>query len=289
MIRADALVLIKVLIAAAWADSRVSQSEVNYIKALGERLHLNDDDWLELQPYLEDPPTQAEVDALFKDLLSRIATPIGRNQVVHHLEEILKADSNISAEEHDFIDEYVFMLKHASTVQLLVGRMKGLFHRRPAAAVVDVDEFIRNKVFFKLRRRVGEEQMTPEMYGLCLLGALMGIVAQADGEIAPQELEEIRHRLRNLGHFEPETLETLLAIIEEESVRGLDRSRLIAQYTAQLGFDERVGLLDLLFAVAAADGGLTHAELEELRGISAAMNLSHRQYIDAKLRSKMGS
>jgi tellurite resistance protein len=47
-----------------------------------------------------------------------------------------------------------------------------------------------------------------------------------------------------------------------------------------------VQLLNLLFAVAAADGGLTHAELEELRGISAAMNLSHTQYINAKLRAK---
>ena len=77
-----------------------------------------------------------------------------------------------------------------------------------------------------------------------------------------------------------------ILIIEDESVRGLDRSRLISEYTAQLGFDERIGVLDLLFAIAVADGGLTHAELEELRGISAAMHLSHRQYINAKLRAK---
>jgi uncharacterized tellurite resistance protein B-like protein len=69
-------------------------------------------------------------------------------------------------------------------------------------------------------------------------------------------------------------------------VRGLDRARLISEYTADAGFEDRVELLDLLFAVAAADGALTHPELEELRGISAAMNLSHRQYIDAKLRAK---
>src|SRR5262249_44904772 len=114
---------------------------------------------------------------------------------------------------------------------------------------------------------------------------LMGIVAQADGEIAPQEMDEIRRRLRDIGGFESETLDTLLAIIQEESVRGLDRSRLVSEYTSSLGFDERLRLLDLLFAVA-ADGGLTHAELEELRGISAAMHLSHAQYINSKLRTK---
>ena len=286
MIRADALALFKVLIAAAWADSRVSQAEINYLKRLSQRFNLTDDDWLELQPYLEDAPSPESVDALFKDLLGRIATPLGRNEAVRHLEEILKADANMTADEHDFLDEYVFVLKQASTVQLLTGRLKGLFQKRPPAAVVDLDEFIKNKIFFKLTRRIGGAPVIGDMYRLCLLGGLLGIVAQADGEIAPTELQEIRHRLQARGRFEPDALDTLMAIIEEESVRGLDRSRLIAEYAAPLGFEERVELLDLLFAVAAADGGLTHAELEELRGISAALNLSHRQYINAKLRAK---
>jgi len=286
MIRADALALFKVLIAAAWADSRVSQSEINYLKRLSQLFNLTDGDWLELQPYLEDAPSPDAVDMLFKDLLGRIATPLGRNEAVRHLEEILKADANMTADEHDFLEEYVFVLKQASTVQLLTGRLKGLFQKRPPAAVVDLDEFIKNKIFFKLKRRIGVAQVTGDMYRLCLLGGLLGIVAQADGEIAPAELQEIRHRLQGLGTFEPDALDTLMAIIEEESVRGLDRSRLIAEYAAPLGFEERVELLDLLFGVAVADGGLTHAELEELRGISSALNLSHRQYINAKLRAK---
>jgi uncharacterized tellurite resistance protein B-like protein len=274
------------LIAAAWADSRISQFEINYLKGLAKRFNLTDDDWLELQPYLEDRPAAEDIDALFKDLLSRIATPLGRNQVVEHLEQMLEADPGITADEHDFLEEYVFVLKQASTVQLLAGRLKGLFQKRPQAALVDIDEFIKNKIFFKLQRRLGVAAVTPAMYRLCLLGGLMGVVAQADGEITTTELQEIRHRLSSLGQFESDALETLMAIIEEESVRGLDRSRLISQYTSPLNFEERIDLLDLLFAVAAADGGLTHAELEELRGMSAAMNVSHRQYINAKLRAK---
>jgi uncharacterized tellurite resistance protein B-like protein len=287
MTRADALALLKVLIAAAWSDNRVSQSEINYLKLLSQRFRLSDEDWFELQPYLEDPPSEADVDALFKDLLTRIATPMGRDQVIRHLHEILNADNQITAEEHDFLEQYVFILKQASTARLLVGRLRGLFQTRPAAAVVDLDEFIRNKILFKLRRRLGpDQQIGPELRRVCLLGGLMGIVARADGEIAARELEEIRRSLDRAGRFEPEVLDILMAIIQEESVRGLDRSRLIREYTAPLGFEERVELLDLLFGIAAADGGLTHAELEELRGISAAMNLSHRQYIDAKLRTK---
>ena len=214
MIRADALALLKVLIAAAWADNRVSQSEMNYLKTLARRFNLSDADWTELEPYLEDAPSEAEVDTLFKDLLARIATPLGRNQVIRHIEEILKADENMTAEEHDFLEQYTLVLKEASTVELLVGKMKGLFQKRPAAATLDLDEFIRNKILFKLRRKIGVPEVTPEMYRLCLLGGLMGIVAQADGEIDFKELAEIRRQIQSRGTFEDEALDTLMTVIE---------------------------------------------------------------------------
>jgi uncharacterized tellurite resistance protein B-like protein len=288
MTRSDALALIKVLIAASWADGKLSQAELNYTKALARRFRLTDADWAELDPYLEDPPVEKEIDDLFRDLLHRIATPGGRSEVVRHLYEIMNSDSRITAEEHDFLDEYTTILKEASTVELLVRKMRGLFQKPRQAARLDLDEFIRNKILFKMKRRIGPDQISPEMHRLCLLGGLMGIVARADNDVDPHELEEIRRQLQFRGRFDSESLDVLLAVIEEESVRGLDRARMIAEYTTNATFDERVELLDLLFAVAAANGSLTHAELEELRAISAAMHLSHRQYIDAKLRTRQG-
>jgi uncharacterized tellurite resistance protein B-like protein len=284
--RADNLVLLKVLIAAAWADSRMSQTEINYIKTLMKRFNLKDVDWMELEPYLEDAPSETETESLFRDLLTRVASPGGRSDVIRHLEEIMKADAHITAEEHDFLEQYSMVLKHASTVELLVRKMKALFIKRQNTTPLDLDEFLRNKILFKLKRRIGTEQITPDMHRICLLGGLMGIVARADDDVGEREMEEIRRQLQFRGSFEPEVLEVLMSIIEEEAVRGLDRARLIAEYTGNASFVERVELLDLLFAVAAADGSLTHAELEELRAISGAMHLSHRQYIDAKLRAR---
>jgi uncharacterized tellurite resistance protein B-like protein len=284
--KSDGLALLKVLLAAAWADSRVTQSELNYIKLLAKKFRLSDEDWLQLQPYVEDPPSGKEVNELFDDLLSRIATPFGRNQVVQHLENMMRADDQITAEEHDFLEHYTLVLKQASTGDLLFGRLKGLFSKRKLPDALDLDEFFHNKILFKLRRRIGTDRITPETRRLCLLGGLMGIVAQADGQIDPRELEEIRVQLRIRGNFDSESLEILMTIIEEESVRGLDRASLISEYAANATFEERVELLDLLFSVAAADQALTFAELEELRGISAALGLSHRQYIDSKLRTR---
>ena len=61
---------------------------------------------------------------------------------------------------------------------------------------------------------------------------------------------------------------------------------MINEYAGNATLEERTEILDLLFAVATADGGLTHAELEELRAISSALHLSHKQYINAKVRIK---
>src|SRR6267378_1249706 len=194
--KADEIALLKVLIAAAWADSRLTQSELNYIKLLAQKFRLTDDDWLQLQPYLEDPPSEREVNELFEDLLNRIATPFTRNQVVQYLEDMMRADDHITAEEHDFLEHYTLVLKQASTSELLLRRTRALFSKQKPQRAVDLDEFFHNKVLFKLRRRIGADLITPETRRICVLGGLMGVVAQADGEIDAKELEEIRTQLR---------------------------------------------------------------------------------------------
>jgi uncharacterized tellurite resistance protein B-like protein len=152
---------------------------------------------------------------------------------------------------------------------------------------MDLDEFLRNKILFKMRRRSEESlTVTPRIHRVALLGGLMGIVAHADGDIHEQELAEIRRQLARRGDFEDFDLDLLTTIIHEEAVRGLDRYRLLTEYTEGTTIDDRIELLDLLFTVAAADGGLTHPELEELRSMSSGLHLSHKQYIEAKLRAK---
>src|SRR5688572_23262712 len=111
LLRSDALALLKVLLAAAWVDSKVTNSELNYIKTLARRFNIRDEDWLELEPYLDDQPGKLEIEALFRDLLTRVGTAGGRAEVIHHLEEILRADTQITAEEHDFLEQYTTILK----------------------------------------------------------------------------------------------------------------------------------------------------------------------------------
>ncbi len=284
----NALALLKVLITAAWADSELSQSEVNYIKELARHFNLNDDEWFHLQPYLEDPVSEEEQEAVVHDLLDRIGSSAEREAVIGHIRNIIEADNRISEEEKQLLARYEEVLSEPSSMGLMLSRVKGLLGQTPRRSRVDIDEFVRNKILFKLRRRAGDTQITPEMHRLALLGGLMGIVAHADHDIDERELAEIQRQLSVWGSFDEDALALLIAIIREESVRGLDRHRLIAEYSGDANLEDRVALLDMLFAVAAADGALTHVELEELRAISSALHLSHRQYVGAKLRVKEG-
>jgi uncharacterized tellurite resistance protein B-like protein len=286
MIRtSNALALLKVLATAAWADRTFSQSEMNYIKELARRFDLDDDEWFALQPYLEDPPGEQESAAVLEDLRERVGSSTERQAIIGHLEGILGADDRITADESELLAKCNEILSAPSSLDLVVGRIRGLFLKPPLRSGIDVDEFLRNKILFKLRRRGEDLEISPEMHRLALLGGLMGIVAHADHDIDERELEEIRHQLSRRGRFDDEALNLLVAIIREEAVRGLDRYRLIAEYTKGTTFDDRVELLELLFGTAAADGGLTHLELEELRAIASALGLSHRQYINAKVRA----
>ena len=287
MVRSStALALLKVLITTAWADAELSQAELNYIKELARRFDLDDSDWFELQPYIEDPVSREEQMAVIQDLLSRIGSSSERQAVIKHIEGIIHADDRVTEEERELLERYEAVLEQPSSLDLMLSGLKNLFQSPPQKSQVDVDEFLRNKILFKLRRRVGNDQITPEMHHLALLGGLMGAVAHADHDINERELAEIRRRLSERGDFDDTALDLLLTIIHEESVRGLDRYRMINEYAGDSSLEERVELLDLLFAVASADGGLTHAELEELRAVSSSLHLSHKQYINAKVRAK---
>ena len=157
----NALALLKVLATAAWADSTFSQSEMNYIKELARRFSLEDEEWFALQPYLEDPPTEDETEAVIKDLLSRIGSPSERKAVVNHIEGVIAADDRISPEETELLRRYEEILNEPSSLDLMVKRLKSLLQTQQPHSRVDLDEFLRNKILFKLRRKTGNVRITP--------------------------------------------------------------------------------------------------------------------------------
>jgi uncharacterized tellurite resistance protein B-like protein len=64
----------------------------------------------------------------------------------------------------------------------------------------------------------------------------------------------------------------------------MDRHRLAREFADECEPEERVEFLDVLFALASADGMATYEEIEEIRLMAQSLKLSHKQFIDAKLK-----
>ena len=64
----------------------------------------------------------------------------------------------------------------------------------------------------------------------------------------------------------------------------MDYYRLSRRFFESTTEDERVRFMDALFAVADADGRVSYEEIEEIRTIATVLKLTHKQFIDAKLK-----
>ena len=64
----------------------------------------------------------------------------------------------------------------------------------------------------------------------------------------------------------------------------MDTLRLMREITAALQPKQVDSFLDLLFAVAAADGFVSNEEMDTIYAISRSFGLAHRRFIDAKMR-----
>jgi uncharacterized tellurite resistance protein B-like protein len=290
---AKKLALLKSLAAIAWADGELCNEELNYLKHLALKFNLSDETWTELEPYLDDPVSLEEGEKLIEDFLSRINTPKEKQQLLDALEEMIQADQRVTPEEQEFLRRFSQIIGDTSPLGVVRGKLKGLFKKTLFGPSADrskeLHDYIHNKLLYKLRRRFADAGLelglpAEQLNYLTLFGGLLARVAYADGDISRLEREQIKARLGRSADFKPEELELIVAVIEDQVLRGVDYFRLTSEFFKVSDRDQRLGLLDCLFGLAAADQRLLHKEVEEIRSIAYALGLSHKDFITAKLK-----
>ncbi len=287
------LSLLKALAAIAWADGHLSNEELNYLKHLALKFNLSDKAWVKLEPYLDDPVSLGEGETLIKDFLSKINTPKEKKELLDYLEEMINADQQVTPEELEFLKKFSQIIRDTSALGIIQGKLKGLFGKtlfKPAAGRDnELSEYTHNKLLYKLRRRLAEAKLESELplerlNYLTLFGGLMGRVAYADGHISAEELQKIRAQLNQPGQFTPSELDILTTVIEDQTLKGLDHFRLTSEFFKVSDRQQRLMLLDCLFGLAAADRQLSYQEIEDIRSIAYGLGLSHKDFIEAKLK-----
>ena len=300
------LTLAKVIIAAAWVDGKITFEEINSLKDLLFRLpyagykqhsRITSREWAMLELYMQSPVGVEERARLVEQLQSALRTPRDRTLALSALEDLVQADGVITDDELAVVEEIKSAIDAVGLgIIAQLGRLiQGPVQRRSEAMAnvpsreLYLEDFVKNRIFYAVRQRLnlGERALNiPEtdLRKLSLAGGLMARVAHVDQEVAETEFDAMVHSLQAGWDITQDAAAVVAEVAVSEAGADLDYFRLTREFFASTTETERTRFLEVLFALARADGQVSYKENEEIRRIASSLNLTRRQFVDAKMR-----
>ena len=287
--------LVRMLIALAWADGEISHEEINFLKDFMFKFDFTGEDWAKIEMYMEEPVPPKEAEALIEDFVRRLGGGSERKAVLAALEKLMAADGGTSPDEHRFLERFTAILNQGLPGTSLIVQVRGLFKQTVLKPVEgskrseDLHAFLNNRILFKVRRKLEREKLTLETHPdelayASLFGGLLAHVASVHKPMDDKALGVLRTHLKNLEGFDDESLELVCSVVQETASKGLDRFRLSREFYEKSSPDQRLKLLDCLFDIAGSDTDLAYSEVEEVRTIAYGLKLTHKDFINAKIK-----
>ena len=290
----------KVAIAAAWADGVVTPTERESLKDMMFRLPhvglesaiaLSANDWNQLEMLIETPVTADQRQQLITDLKIHLDTADDKKAVLAAVANLVRADEALTDEEVQMAEAVEAAIAEVNVG--VVARLGRLIRRHVQAASHPsqpneaFEDYIKNRVYHAVQQRLDlthEELTIPEadLRKLSLAGGLMAQIAYVDRVVTDTEFGQMVEVLQRHWGVDGKTAVFITEVATAEVTADLDYYRLTREFFAHTNEAEREQFLDVLFAIAAADGGVSHQESENIRRISVSLNLTQRQFMVAK-------
>lgn len=126
-------------------------------------------------------------------------------------------------------------------------------------------------------------QLPDEQLAVC---AILLEVAHADDEFAPEEFRVITDQLKTYFGLEPDAVEKLVALAEQERRDATDlwpfTSKIAREYTP----DKKEALLTIVWQVIFADGKLDPYEDQLVRRFQSMLSVNHSVLMAAKAKAR---
>ena len=126
-------------------------------------------------------------------------------------------------------------------------------------------------------------QLPDEQLAVC---AILLEVAHADQEFAPEEFRVITGQLKTYFNLEPEAVEKLIALADQERKAATDiwpfTSKIAREYTP----DKKEALLTIVWQVIFADGKLDPYEDQLARRFQSMLSVNHSVLMAAKAKAR---
>ncbi|HWR35730.1 MAG TPA: TerB family tellurite resistance protein, partial [Clostridia bacterium] len=116
-------------------------------------------------------------------------------------------------------------------------------------------------------------------------GYILSRVANADRNISPEETEAMERILVAQGQLSPEQAEVVvkMAKLRSELFGGTDNFLVTREFRRIATYEQKLALLDCLFAVSAASEDISMAENNQIRQIASELGLEHSEFIQVRL------
>ena len=294
------LTVAKVAIAAAWADGKMTSSERESLKDLMFRLpHIGSEvpialtaaDWSQLEMYIETPITAEQQKQIIQELKRHLNSAKDKQTVLTALANLVRADEELSDEELQIAEAVEEAIAEVDVG--VVARLGRLLRRHMQAvkrsAKLDeaFEDFVRNRVYHAVQQRLSLEKIDlslseKDLRKLSLAGGLMAQIVHVDREVTEMEFARMVEALHRYWHVDEKTAVFISEVATAEISTDLDYYRITREFFNDTDPDERVQFLDVLFAIAAADGGVSHQESENIRRMAVSLNLLQQQFMNAK-------
>jgi len=118
--------------------------------------------------------------------------------------------------------------------------------------------------------------------------ALLIEAVRADDNILPEELKVLREGLGKKFGIDPAETETLINLAEQEASDAVSIYEFTRLIDKGFSYDDKKDIIELLWEVVYADSVLEKHEEHLVRRIADLLQVSHKDFINAKLRVKGG-
>jgi uncharacterized tellurite resistance protein B-like protein len=115
---------------------------------------------------------------------------------------------------------------------------------------------------------------------------LLGRIARADLFISPEETSAMEHIIMERGGMPEEQAVLVIQIAKTQNILlGATENFLVSrEFNSIASQDEKMLLLDCLFAVAAADASISTIEDNEISQVADELKIEHRDFISVRSR-----
>ena len=251
---------------------------------------------MELELYMVSPVTEEERQRLLNRVLQRITSQTDKDLAKDALRKLVLSGSQgadpqievVKRLQEDIEQRSTGFLEHLGRPLRRILNLRGQKYSEEHDRESRLEDFIKNTIYFQVTMELRDRGITfdlpdSDIRKLCLTAGLMARVAGIDHTISKEETAIMTGVLQKNWKLTEEQAQLVVEISHHRIFRGLDGVRLVKRFNDFTTRTERKDFLGCLFAVANAADQTSFDEIEEIREIAKGLELSHQDFIEAKL------